>query len=127
MIYTVTGWFQITQHNNKRDIPITNLVETTYLYRYFIPMEIKYDQVSEFIGHELRKSLIEMEYRIVVKPITLGNPMSSLILERIHQVLGNLVRTCKISQIYFDMYDPWPGILAAAAFAIQSTKNRLRV
>ena len=47
--------------------------------------------------------------------------MSNAILERIHQVLGNLVRTSNIQQTYVDKNDPWMGILAAAAFAICST------
>ena len=50
--------------------------------------------------------------------------MSSAVLERIHQVLGNLVRTFNIQQTYVDKNYPWTGILAAAAFAIFSTTNR---
>ena len=59
MIDPVTGWLEITQYNDKRVISIANLVETKWLYRYPIPMEITYDQVSEFIGREFRKYLIE--------------------------------------------------------------------
>ena len=87
-------------------------------------MEIMYDQGSEFIGHEFRKYLIEEEYGIVAKPITLVNPMSNTILEWIQQVIGNLVRTCNITQTYVDEDDPWLWILAA--FAIFSTTNRLK-
>ena len=50
--------------------------------------------------------------------------MSNEILEQIHQVLGNLVRTFNIQQTYVDENDPWTGILAAAAFSIPSTTNR---
>ena len=60
MIYPVTVWFEITQYNDKRAISIANLVEPIWMSRYPIPMEITYDQVSEFIGHELIKSLIEI-------------------------------------------------------------------
>ena len=49
--------------------------------------------------------------------------MSNVVLERIHQVLGNLVRNFNISQTYIDKNDPWAGILAAAEFAICSTTN----
>ena len=42
--YPVTGWFKITQYNQKIVISIANLVETTCLPRYPIPMEITYDQ-----------------------------------------------------------------------------------
>ena len=44
MIDPVTGWFEITQYDDKRAISITNLVETTWLSRYPRPIEIKYDQ-----------------------------------------------------------------------------------
>ena len=70
-----------------------NLVKTTCLSRNPRPTGIDYYQGSEFIGHEFRKSLIEMEYGIAAKPSTLGKPTSNEILERIHQVLENLVRT----------------------------------
>ena len=39
------------------------------------------------------------------------------ILERIHQVIENLVRSFNITQTYVDKEDPWLGILADAAFA----------
>ena len=41
-------------------------------------------------------------------------------------VLGNLVRTYNIKDIYIDKYDPWSVILVATAFSILSTKNRLK-
>ena len=96
-----------------------------WLFRYPRPMEITYDQGSECIGNEFRKYLIEMEYGIVAKPITSGNPMSNAILEHIHKVLGKLVRICNITQSYVDKDDPLLGVLAAAAFTIQSTINSL--
>ena len=52
--------------------------------------------------------------------------MSNVILERINQVLVNLVRTCNIYQTYVDKDDSWLGILSAAAFTIISTKTRLK-
>ena len=52
--------------------------------KYPIPMEITYDQGSEFIGHGFRKSLIEIEYGIISKQSTLENPDYSAVLEQIH-------------------------------------------
>ena len=51
--------------------------------------------------------------------------MSNAVLKQIHQVLGNLVQTFNISQTYIDKNDLWTGILAAAAFSLLSTTNRL--
>ena len=81
-----------------RVISIAGLVKNMWLSRYPILMEITYDQGSEFYGHKFRKSLTEMEYRIASKPSTLVNTMSNAILERIHQVILNLVWTCNINK-----------------------------
>ena len=82
-----------------------------------------YDQGSDFIGNEFIKPLIEEAYGITAKPITSGNPMYNGVLERIHQIIGNLGHTFNISQTYTDKNGLWTGILAAAAFAIRSTTN----
>ena len=70
VIDPVTGWFEITQYDNKILISIANLVETKWLTIYPRPMEITYDQGSEFIGNEFRKLLIEIWYGITGNPIT---------------------------------------------------------
>ena len=44
MINPVTGWFEIMEYNNKREISIANLVGTMWLYRYPRPIETTYDQ-----------------------------------------------------------------------------------
>ena len=94
-----------------------------WLSRYPRPIEIMYDKGKEFIGHEFIKYLIETEYGITAKLRTLVNPISNAILERIQQVLGNLVRNFNIQQTYVDKNDLWTGILAAVEFAICSTNN----
>ena len=55
-----------------------------------------YDQVSELIGHEFIKYIIEQKYGILSKPVTLVNPTSNAMSERINQVMGNLVLTYNI-------------------------------
>ena len=102
-------------------ISIPYLVETMWLFRYPIPIEIRYDQRKKYFGHKFRKYLIETEYRITNKPSTSGNPMYNAILERIHQVLGKLVRTFNTQQTYVAKNDLWNGILDAAVFVIIST------
>ena len=94
-----------------------------WLTRYPRPTEIMHDQGSEFIRHEFIKSLIEMECRIIANLSTLGNPTYSAILERIIQVLGNLVRNCNIKETHVDDNDPYLVILVATVFSIFSTEN----
>ena len=98
----VTGWFELVQYYDKGAINIANLVESNWMSSYHRPIETMYDQGKEFIGHEFRKSLIGTEYRITAKPITPGNPIPNAVLERIHQVLGNLIRTFNIQQTCVD-------------------------
>ena len=42
-------------------------------------------------------------------------------MERVHQVIGNMVRTFELENRCLDEDDPWKGLLAATAFAIRST------
>ena len=54
-------------------------------------------------------------------------PQVGAIVERIHQVLGNLLRTYKLQETYADEADPWMGILAASAFALRSTYHSINL
>ena len=92
MIDPATGWFEIVEYSNKRAITIANLVEQVWLSRYPWPQVINYDQGSEFIGHEF-KTMVEKDYGIDTKGITVRNPQANAIIERVHQVLGNTIRT----------------------------------
>ena len=47
------------------------------------------------------------------------NPQSNAIIERIHQTIGNIIRTFDVSNIFNN--DPWSGILAATMFAVRAT------
>ena len=93
-----------------------------WLSRYSRTTEITYDQGSQFIGNEFRKSLIETEYSITSKPGTLINPTSNALLKHIHHIIVVLLRTCNITQSYEDEDEPWLGILSTEAFSIFSTK-----
>ena len=72
------------------------------------------------MGEEFKK-LLKEEYGIKGKPITIRNPQANAIVERIHQVLGNMIRAFELENHYLDEDNPWKGILAATAFAIRST------
>jgi hypothetical protein len=41
--------------------------------------------------------------------------------ERVHQVIGNIIQTFELESNYMDEDDPWKGILSATAFAVRST------
>ena len=68
--------------------------------------------------------MIEQEYGIKTKPSPPGNSQANANIERIHQVLGNLVHTYNLQETYVDDADPCMGIPATAAFAVRSTYHR---
>ena len=92
--------------------------------RYTWPLEIIYDQGGEFLGNNFKNSLIEDKYGTRNKPAFPGNPQVNETIERIHQLLGNLVCTYILQETYVDDVGPFMGILDTAAFAVQSTYHR---
>ena len=76
MIDHVTGWFEITQYNDKKAMMIAKLVETMWLVRYTWPVETMYDQGRELPGHNFKNSWIEQEYVIITKPDSFINPQA---------------------------------------------------
>ena len=61
------------------------------------------------------------EYGLINKTITARNPQANAIVERVHQTLGNMLRTMEIYKQDLDKEDPFSGILAATMFAVRST------
>ena len=120
MIDLATEWFEIKQFKDKQSITIASIVEQTWLQWYPWPMEITYDQGSEFIGHEFQ-TMIQEDYGIQTKPCTVQNSQANLVLERIHQVLSEQIRMYELEKYYLNEDDPWAGILSATFFAIHST------
>ena len=120
MIDPATGWFEIAPFPDKQSITVANVVKQTWLTRCPSPTLIAYDRGSEFIGHEF-KSMIQNDCGVKCRPIAVRNPQSNATIERVHQVLGNMARTFNLQENQVEDDDPWPGILAATAYAIQST------
>ena len=65
--------------------------------------------------------LILVNFAIKPKPTTITNPQSNTIVERVHQVVDDMLRTQDLKQHTFDSIDPWGPILNEAAWAICST------
>ena len=78
------------------------------------------DRGSEFIGKEF-KNMLKNDYGVKQKVITTRNPQANAVVERVHQVIGNMIRTFELQDNYLDEKDPWSGILQATAFAVRST------
>ena len=120
MIDPATGWFEIVRYNDKQADTIANILEKTWLCRYPHRTIITYDRGNEFLGHAFKNDVIEREYGIKAKCETKENPQENSILERIQQVIFNLVRTFDLKNNYLDEDDPWLGILVATSFSVRS-------
>ena len=68
------------------------------------------------------KDLID-NYGLKRKPSTEYNPQSNGIVERVHQVLGNVLRAFELEERDLDDSNPWDEFLTAAAYAIRSTHH----
>ena len=119
MIDPATGWFELQQTPNIRSDTVSNIVEQEWLCRYPWPTQMTYDRHGSFVGTEFQAMLDD--YGIKRKPITVRNPQANAIVERVHQVIGNIIRTFELQTNYLDEDDPWKGILSATAFAIRCT------
>ena len=120
MIDPATGWFEMKSLPTKRADVVANIIEQTWFSRYPWPTIINLDRGSEFLAEFT--SMIENDYGIKRKAITTRNPQANSVIERIHQVIGNIVRTYTVRDAEeLDEENPWDGILSAVMFAIRAT------
>ena len=74
-----------------------------------------------------RKTFLTMlnDFAIKPTPTSVKNPQANAILERVHQVLGDMLCTKELQKHTFDEIDPWSEILASVAWAIRSTHHTI--
>jgi transposase InsO family protein len=117
MIDPASGWFEIREIPNKESGTIADIVEQAWLSRYPWPNVLNFDRGTEFMGDFAK--MAQTDYGVKRKPITVRNPQANAIIERIHQTLGNILRTFDYDEL--DEKDPWSGILSAASFSVRAT------
>ena len=83
---------------------VSNQVDLAWLARYPLPSKVIVDS-----GHKLAKfkTMIQANYGITVKPITLRNPKANSILEKVHQTIGDIICTFKVQDIVLNDENPW--------------------
>ena len=117
MIDPATGWFEMREIKDKYAYTIANLVEQTWLTRYPWPTQITYDKGTEFMREFAE--MIEKDYGIKRRGASVRNPQANSILERIHQTIGNIIRTFELyDNNDLDEEDPFAGVLSATMFAM---------
>ena len=133
MVDPATGWFEIIEvpyysiddvKNNKDNYidkssaRISKLFDQAWLSRYPRPKEVIFDNGSEFKMHFM--ALLE-DFDIKPKPTTVENPQGNSPVERIHQVVQNMIKTKELDKLVFDYIDPWAEVLSSVAWAVRSS------
>ena len=118
MIDPATGWFEIAQVDNKESHTVAETIEQTWLCRYPWPTTVILDRGTEFMGEF--KRMIKEDYGIKARPITARNLQANSIVERVHQTIGQMLRTHQI-QHSENIVNPFKGVLAAICFAVHAT------
>jgi hypothetical protein len=119
MIDPAMGRFEIAEIPTKRADFIANLLEFHWPIRYPWPTEIRMDRGGEFKAKV--QAALKDEYGITVKRITTRNPQSNSIIERIHQVMGDMIRVQNIQdKNNLDKDFGWTGVLSAVWQAVCS-------
>ena len=117
-----TGWFEIAEvpYEDQSSARISKLFDQVWLCRYPRPNRVRFDNGSEF-----KKDFIPLleDFAIKPKPTTIKNPQSNAIIERVHQVVGDMLRVHDLKNYSFDEIDPWGPILQNIAYAIRSTHH----
>jgi transposase InsO family protein len=118
MIDPATGWFEIKALDDPKAATVMAAMDDTWLSRYPRPQCIGYDNGSEF--KSVFNAMVH-NYGMRKATSTAYNPQSHGMIERVHQVVEDALRTFELEEVDLDENNPWEPFLVAAAFAIRST------
>ena len=123
MIDPVTGWFEIKSIMKPDATTIMEAFHKAWLCRYPRPEQIGFDNGSEF--KDVFAAMCN-NYGVKEKHSTSHNPQSNGVIERIHQVVGNSLRTFQLESAALNNEDdPWTPYLASVAWAVRSTYHTI--
>ncbi len=89
-----TQWCEIIPVRGKPGEHIRDLIEQEWLRRYPRPERIIFDAGTEFENQWMR--MLTKRWHIKCEPITVRTPRANAIVERMHFVMGNMIR-CQYS------------------------------
>jgi transposase InsO family protein len=118
LIDTATGWFEIVQANCKTATSIQDLFHTTWLAYYPRPQFIVFDNGGKF-KHEF-KQMCE-NYGIKAKTTTSHNPQANAIIEQVHKVVNNMLRSFDLEKENLEEDNPFEYFLQSTAWTIRNT------
>ena len=104
---------------NKDTLTVARALDRAWFSHYPRPVECAHDNGSEFVGIEFQEML--QSYGVKSKLTTVRNPQANGILERTHQVIGNLLRSTRLMSQALSTLDAQQELLAPVTWAINST------
>jgi len=116
IIDAFTGWPEIVLVDAKTKQPIADPVEQEWFRRCQRPSRVIFDQGGEFDNHVFHSSCIKWFIRPV--PIAAKNPRANVIVERMHTVLGDMLRVQLVKCHEKD--DPIKDLTSAVAHAMRA-------
>ena len=120
MIDPATGLLEIAEIKTKSADVVANIAEVTWFTRYPWPEKVICDRGQEFMAEFA--TMIKEDYNVKRKLITTRNPASNAIIERVHQTIGNMIRSVQVQNLEVNSDNfSWTGILQAVSFAVRST------
>jgi hypothetical protein len=117
MIDPFTSWLEIIPIHNKTAGHIVSLIEQEWLRRYPRPSRMIYDQGGEFLNQEMHT--LHLKWFFKKEPISVQNPQANAIVERLHRMMGDMMRTKLVKHHAHD--DPIRDICTAVAYGIRAT------
>ena len=128
-----TGWFEVAEvpyydvedinNKTKKQIDkasarISLLFKKHWLDRYPRPRKVVFDNGSEF-----KKNFVTLlkDFDIKPKVTSVKNPTANAPVERVHQIIGQMLLTKNLGSRIFDHIDPWGDILSSIAWAIRAS------
>jgi len=117
IIDVFTGWVEIIPITTKKSEVISDLFVQEWLRRYPRPSRVIFDSGGEFDCRSFHT--ICLMWHIKPEPITVKNPRANAIVERMHRVLGDMLRVQLASK--HTKEDPIKDLTSAAAYAIRAT------
>lgn len=124
-IDTTTNYVELIPIANKTSMHIAFLFETEWLARYPRPLTCIHDQGPEFTALAFQNMLHRNQ--ITSAPISVKNPQSNGIVERLHQTIGNALRTQLYSNPPLTLeqaQDKMKYALSTAAYATRVAVHR---
>ena len=117
IIDVFTGWVEIIPITTKKSETINDLFIQEWLRRYPRPSRVIFDSGGEFDNESFHTTCLL--WHIKPDPITVKNPRANAIVERMHRVLGDMLRVQIATK--HPKEDPIKDMTSAAAYGIRAT------